>query len=199
MSQQYLLFRRPVRSNSSLRTCSLRRAPSIASPAKAATTFFSGSITTLTMYASLAFLTASIMSAWIGLPYSTPMRAFSLAIKVLQWFPRTVLATDARQDASAPAGKAREEKCGSMNPSASGGFGSAAARRLMTNSAPDGSFPKFTISSLSQLWITIFSFCRISSPSFSRSSRTSVSRWHPVATSKVISISGLFLLAAPAA
>ena len=45
------------------------------SPAKAAATFFSSSMITLTMYCSLASLAAATMSLWRGLPSRMPVRA----------------------------------------------------------------------------------------------------------------------------
>ena len=131
------------------------------------------------------------MSLCSGLPSSTPVRALGLAMNFEQWLPMTVTAshTPGRMLLRPPEKPAK--KCGSMKPSETRRSVSTATRS-MTRSAPEGNTPIFTFESASNAsWMTMRSESTMSSPSFARSSSTEVGRWKPVATSSVISISGL--------
>ena len=137
---------------------------STASPAKAATTSWSSLTTTLTMYASFAMRAARSMSRFIGLPSSTPMRAFGSSMNSAQWLPSTVtrLHTPGRMLLRPPEKPAK--KCGSMNPSDTT-RSAFATNELTTRRAPEGSGPRSVSGEESQSWTAICSREAISSPS----------------------------------
>ena len=129
------------------------------------------------------------MSRLIGLPSMTPMRAFGSSMKSAQWLPSTVtrLHTPGKMLLRPPEKPAK--KCGSMNPSDTT-RSAFATSELTTRRAPEGSGPRSVSGDESQSWTTMCSRETISSPSLWTSSSGVVPRWHPVATSIVISMSG---------
>ena len=131
------------------------------------------------------------MSAFIGLPSSTPVRARGLPMNCPRWLPSTVARSQTPGRTLLRPPEKPAKKCGSMKPSATSSSVSAASLS-MTSGVPEGRRPISTFAPASpQSWTTTSHSARSSGPSLASSSEAVVARWKPVATSRVTRMPGL--------